>query len=140
MTIFFTTELMAIKLSLLWIVENGNNIEQRKNISLFSDSLSELKAIKTGKTDGRPNMLNDIYELVNIVDQNVTLLWIPSHQGIKWNETADQGAQQATKKAILWFGRKPGTEGDESRNYAMHSPTWKMAEYMDLQHTWTILL
>ena len=46
-------------------------------------------------------MLNDIYELVNIVDQNVTLVWIASHQGIKGNETADQGAQQATKKANL---------------------------------------
>jgi len=97
----FTAELMAIKLCLLWIVENSNNIDQHKNISLFSDSLSVLKAIKTGKTDCRPNMLNDIYELVNIVDQNVTLVWIPSHQGIKGNETADQGAQQATKKQFV---------------------------------------
>jgi len=45
----FTAELMAIKLSLLWIVENGNNINRLKNISLFSDSLSVLKAIKIGK-------------------------------------------------------------------------------------------
>ena len=55
----FTGELMAVKLSLLWIVENSSN-DQHKNISLFNDSLSVLKAIKTGKTDCRPNMLNDI--------------------------------------------------------------------------------
>ena len=83
---------MAIKLSLLWIVENSNNIDRRKSISLFSDSMSVLKAIKTGKPDCRPSMLNNIYELVNIVDQNVTLLWNPSPQRIKGNETADQGA------------------------------------------------
>ena len=97
----FTAELMAIKLSLLWIVENSNNIKSHKNISLFSDSLSALKAIKTGKTDCRPNMLNEIYELINIIDQKVTLVWIPSHQGIKGNEKADQGAQQATKKQFV---------------------------------------
>jgi len=76
-------------------------IDRHKNISLFSDSLSALKAIKAGKTDCRPNMLNDIYELVNIVHQNVTLVWIPSHQGITGNETADRGAKQATKKQFV---------------------------------------
>jgi len=46
-------------------------------------------------------MLNEIYELINIIDQKVTLVWIPSHQGIKGNEKADQGAQQATKKQFV---------------------------------------
>jgi len=45
----FTAELMAIKLFLLWIVENSNNIDRHKNISLFSDSLSALKLSKLEK-------------------------------------------------------------------------------------------
>jgi len=41
----------------------------------------------------------------------------------------DQVAQQATKKQFFLFGRKAGTEGDESRNYAIHTRKW--------QNTWT---
>ena len=48
-TTIFTAELMAIKLFLLWIVENSNNIDRYKNISLFSDSLSALKLSKLEK-------------------------------------------------------------------------------------------
>ena len=39
--------------------------------------------------------------MINIIDQKITLVWIPSHQGIKGNEKADQGAQHAIKKQFV---------------------------------------
>ena len=70
---------MAIKLFLLWIVENSNTINRHKQISHFSAThFSVLKAIKPRKkpTAGQI-MLNGIYKLVSIINQNVTLVWIP---------------------------------------------------------------
>jgi len=40
-------------------------------------------------------MLNEIYEHVKSITNNITLTWIPSHAGIKGNEMADRTAQHA---------------------------------------------
>ena len=40
-------------------------------------------------------MLNEIYEYVNNIKNNITITWIPSHVGIKGNEMADRIAQHA---------------------------------------------
>ena len=82
----FTAELAAIKLALLWILENKDRVISHRSISLYSDSLSAVQAIKNERTDCRPNMLNEIYEYVNNIKNNITITWIPSHVGIKGNE------------------------------------------------------
>jgi len=96
----FTAELTAIKLALMWILENRDKVISRRSISLYSDSLSAVQAIKNERTDCRPNMLNEIYEHVNNIENNITITitttWIPSHVGIKGNEMADRIAQHAT--------------------------------------------
>ena len=91
----FTAELTAIKLALLWVLENRDRVISRRSISLYSDSLSAVQAIKNERTDCRPNMLNEIYEHVNSIENDITITWIPSHVGIKGNEMADRIAQHA---------------------------------------------
>ena len=61
-----------------------------KDIVLFSDSLSSLTAIKTGNSINRPNIINEIYDLVDNLNVSTTLIWIPSHLGLYGNEIADQ--------------------------------------------------
>jgi len=46
----FTVELTAIKLALLWISENSDRVISSRNISLYSDSLSAVQAIKNEQT------------------------------------------------------------------------------------------
>jgi len=57
-----------------------------KNIAIFSDSLSSLTAITTGKSLCRPNTLNEIYDVVDSMNVEVKLIWIPSHLSIVGNE------------------------------------------------------
>jgi len=63
----FTAELTAIKLALLWVLEN------RDRVISHSDSLSAVQGIKNERTDCRPNMLNEIYKHVNNIENNITI-------------------------------------------------------------------
>ena len=67
-----------------------------KPVTIFSDSLSSLQAIKTGKTTCRPNLLVEIQELITTCKTEITFVWIPSHIGIKGKEIADKLANLAT--------------------------------------------
>jgi len=98
----FTAEMMAIKQALQWIQENERQIgAHQRNIVLFSDSLSVLQVLKNGKTDCRPNMIAKIFEIVNGIKNSVTLVWIPSHLGIRGNEMADKAAQRAISNQMV---------------------------------------
>ena len=92
----FTAELTAIKLALLWVINTLN-----KDISIFSDSYSSLQAITSGTSTSRPNLLMEILNLVSNYHKNITFIWIPSHVGIKGNESADRLANSAVLKTTI---------------------------------------
>ena len=46
-------------------------------------------------------MLAKIYEIVNGIKNSVTLVWIPSHLGIRGNEMADKAAQRAISNQMV---------------------------------------
>ena len=70
----FVAELTAIKLALLWITSTIN-----QTVTIFSDSLSSLKALATGKSTCRPNLILEILNLINSYQNTVTFVWVPSH-------------------------------------------------------------
>ncbi|CAD6245374.1 GSCOCG00013671001-RA-CDS, partial [Cotesia congregata] len=66
---------------------------------IFSDSKSTLQAIRNPlNCNPLINLIQN--KLVELINRNyeIELVWIPSHQGITGNETADQEAKEATKK------------------------------------------
>ena len=45
----------------------------------YGKSGFRLSAIKAGSSQSRPNIINEIFELVDKLDVIVKLVWIPSH-------------------------------------------------------------
>ena len=91
----FSAELIAIKMSLDWVLEFSQQFNLVKNIAIFIDSLSSSTAINTGKSLCRSNTLNEIYNVVDSINVDLKLIWIPSHLGIVGYEIVDQLAQSA---------------------------------------------
>jgi ribonuclease HI len=94
----YTAELIAIKHALCWIKDAPVN-----RFVIFSDSLSALQSLDTGRCVSRPNTVQQIKELLNEVTKRsvVVIAWIPSHVGIAGNEHADLLAKSATEKLTI---------------------------------------
>ena len=92
----FTAEARALYLAATMAMDIHN-----PQVTIFSDSLSCLEALKSFKLE-HPVIIS-VVELVNsLIDsgKSVTFCWIPSHVGIKGNETADKAAKSALSHAL----------------------------------------
>jgi ribonuclease HI len=92
-TTVFLTEIYAI---LQCACENIRRAYKNKQILIFSDSQSALKALSSPKVTSElvPECLNALSALAG--PNEVTLLWVPRHQGIPGNEEADRLARQVS--------------------------------------------
>src|SRR6218665_269252 len=71
-----------------WI--SVNETQDRKNVPIFSDSLSVLTSIKNSFSESRPTLLQETMQTFNQIRiSKVHLIWIPSHANILGNERAD---------------------------------------------------
>lgn len=109
----FSAELTAIKLSLAWIYD-ADSVPSHKSITIFSDSLSSLQAIDTGKSSCNPNLLNQVLALISKLPNDINFVWIPSHIGIPGNEVADRLARDGAKHEDVDYS-VPLEQGDVSR-------------------------
>ncbi|XP_053403119.1 uncharacterized protein LOC128558251 [Mercenaria mercenaria] len=91
----FTCEATAIQHALKWIPEN-----MPRNIAIFTDSLSVLQSINTGRSHSRSDIIVDIIHKISHLSKigiHVSLIWVPSHVGIMGNERVDQLAKQGSE-------------------------------------------
>lgn len=94
----YEAELFAILKALIWIEDNEVNPSV-----IFTDSLSAIQAINSRKSS--PNIINEIYyTLYKIQNKGIvtSIVWIPSHVGIKGNEEADKIARKYNGEEILY--------------------------------------
>ena len=83
----------AIREAVDWIFENRTLARHR--LAIFTDSLSAAESVKALRSDSRPTLMTEVLESINRLGPgDVTLVWIPSHVGIRGNEEADAAAKE----------------------------------------------
>ena len=99
-TAILTAELMGIKTALKKAISEKDELT-----AIVSDSLSSAQAIQSTKMKiARPDLVNDIKELnqkLTDIGGKATLVWIPSHVGIKGNDEADRLANEGKNKTEI---------------------------------------
>ena len=92
----YSAEINAILLALNIIAASN-----KKRFIIFSDSLSVLQALDSGKID-HPFLLKAITQLTELQSNqyNIIFCWIPSHMGLSGNDRADLVARQALTSPV----------------------------------------
>jgi ribonuclease HI len=89
----YATELTAIRDAIDWI--SKNRTAERDRFAIFTDSLSAAESVKAQRSDSRPTLMMEVLENINRLGPgDVTVVWIPSHVGIRGNEEADAAAKE----------------------------------------------
>ncbi|KAL8625927.1 hypothetical protein ACOMHN_012519 [Nucella lapillus] len=93
----YTAELYAI----LKACETINDMPQPPRATvILTDSKSSLQGLASGRTKNRQEFQAEISFLTHQIlykGTDLTLMWLPSHTGIKGNELADKAAKRATE-------------------------------------------
>ena len=66
--------------------------------AIFTDSLSTINNFISNQTLSRPNLLVDVVELLQNINSQVTLIWIPSHVDTTENEQVDRLANIGSQR------------------------------------------
>lgn len=88
----FTTELLAIIWLLWWTEDIKPNKSHMCFFLICSDSEAALMALRGGKSNARPDLINKILSVLFIIGRTgceVMFCWVPGHAGVEGNEIAD---------------------------------------------------
>lgn len=93
-------ELIALGLAIRLFINNQESNPNLRNLSIFSDSQSAIKALHE-TTQSKPNQYI-VRCLKSLIQQapipiNLNLYWVPGHEAIELNEKADEEAKEAAQ-------------------------------------------
>ena len=91
----YTSEMTAIKTALQ--IAKDYVKETHKPVAIFSDSLSAIKTIENQQINNQTKLLKEVMECKHELNCEVSLIWVPSHVGIRGNEITNNLAYRATQ-------------------------------------------
>ena len=100
----YTCEIIAIDHVITWLNRKDKSLYKNSNITIFTDSLSSVQSLKSGKSRTRPEILHNIIKSIKSLQNKnlqVSFGWISSHVGIIGNEIADQTAKTGSKSGEI---------------------------------------
>lgn len=98
MSSIFAAESLAIKDSVLWILDQPNG----KDFVIFTDSLSAISALEKRKINSKwRDEMSSLYTKLQIKQISLHICWVSSHVGIPGNEKADEQAKLALLETVL---------------------------------------
>ena len=144
----FTAELIAVRETLKYI-DTKPDIEK---YVILSDSLGVIASVKSGLSLNRPNLINEIRNIITKVtrdNKKITFVWLPSHinvEGVIILRFADSGKCAGRRSPVA--GRRSPVAGrrspvaDRRSPVAGHLPRrWaRCIELMLRPTTWSIVL
>ena len=91
----FSAELFAIHMALTHVLDSAITAH---DIAILSDSKSALQALQNTSHNRQDIILECRMAMHQLISRgtNVTLVWIPSHSGIRGNDDVDRAAKMAT--------------------------------------------
>ncbi|KAJ4430889.1 hypothetical protein ANN_19480 [Periplaneta americana] len=113
-----TCELYAIKKALEYILET----ETDKSYLLHTDSQSSLQALQDIFSTNA--LIQEIHQLLTDLmkqGRKITLILIPSHQGIPGNETVDAAAKEVTRLPLHFLTSIPHTDAIKCITRKLHN-------------------
>ena len=93
----FTAELVAILMALNFF---NDLCQPQMAVSVFSDTLSALQAVKHNSQSSREDVVKEIVVVCHQLitrGTDIVLQWVPSHVGVPGNDSADRAAKQAAR-------------------------------------------
>jgi len=69
-----------------------------------------VQSLEDKKSRSRQDLINEIFLLKKRIKNPITMVWIPSHVGIKGNETADRLAKVALRNQNIDINISPGVQ------------------------------
>ena len=86
-----------------------------KSVAIFSNSQATLKAISSASVDSK--LVWDCVNALNEVgsQRNLILAWVPSHEGVKGNEAADDLTRQGSSRQFVGPAPSFGTTQSQIR-------------------------
>lgn len=136
----FCSVFSAEAIAILRAIQLANN----KEIIICTDSLSAISAIKN--INNNTPVIKSIRDKLIANENQLKLLWVPGHAGIKGNEDADMTAKAAVTEPLLthstfnkkdikrniqrfWDDRKREKWNDYTHHYATFNPDAQMVTY-----------
>ena len=106
-----TAELMAVTKAVEWIHAYGRTTIGTKRIAIYTDSQNTVRDLDHESHQKQSKNVNIVHELARqCFNDEITLVWIPSHIGILHHDKADQLAKEAINKSKIEIEIRKGVQ------------------------------